>query len=132
MSLYLRRQIMLKGSDSSGMGNPIIQRGDRFTQISAIAELAEAVGGSLVVPAPQTDMVLPFPPGATTGRMFYIESDLEITLKFNGVEADRGLVIKPPSSTISAVVLLDIEFTSVYLTLGGTTSANIYYAIIGA
>jgi len=132
MSLYTSRQFRLKSSVLQSLDNPVIDRGASEQKISGVAELAEATGSQIVVAAAATDEQLPMGSGIVTGRAFYMEADQDVTIKFGGTEADRALSVKVPSTTYPAILYLDIEFTSVYITNAGTDDANVFYAVIGA
>lgn len=132
MSLYIRRNIVLQVSRDQGMKNASIRRGDALTYLNEVSTLAEAIDAAVVIPAPQTDMPLSFPPGITTGRMFYLETDTDLTIKFNGTDATRAIDVKVPSSDVPGILLMDVDFSAVYLSLTGTTAANVYFAIVGS
>lgn len=131
MSLYINRQFRVTISEAKGLTDPVLSRGATEERINADTNLAEAAGGPLVIAAPQTDLEITFPPGLATGRMFYIESDQDLTIKFNN-SANTGYTLKVPTTSIRGKWYMDIDFTSVYITLGGTTDANVFYYIVGA
>lgn len=133
MSLYIHRQLQLKAGQTSTIQNPIIDRGNSgIDRISAQTHLAEATTGRIVLAAGATDTQITLGQGIATGRLFYLETDQDLTIKFGGTEADRALSIKVPLESVVATLYMDIEYASVYLTNGGTSDANIYYAIVGA
>jgi hypothetical protein len=133
MTLYIHRQFKLEVSKIQNMTNPLVSRGASETRISGQAELAEGIGSEVVVPAPSTDLLLPLGSGITTGRALYFESNLDMSIKIGGNEADREIVLKlPDASGAKAIVYLDAEFTSLYVTLAGTTDAEIFYAVLGS
>jgi len=132
MAIYIDRQLQITVSKNANLTDPVMQRGSTVTKIKEQTHLAEVVSGSIVVPAPSTNLQLSISPGITTGRAFYLESDQNLTVKFGGTEDDRALTLKVPETSKLATMYLEIEFDSVYVTLGGTTDANIYYAAIGA
>jgi len=132
MSLYITRQIRLLVSESQQGTNPIVSRGGDEEKVSAQTALAEATGSLIVVAPASTDVPLPMGSGIATGRLFYLEADQDITIKFGGTEAERAMSVKVPQSGKLARMFLDIEFTSVYVTNSGTSAANVVYAVIGS
>lgn len=132
MSLYITRQLRLLVSESQQGTNPIVSRGGDEEKVSAQAALAEATSSLIVVAAAATDLQLPLGFGIVTGRLFYLETDQDITVKFGGTTVDRALLVKVPQSGKIARMFLDISFTSVYVTNGGTVAANVVYAVIGS
>ena len=133
MSIYIRRQLQLKASQNSNMQNYILDRGNSVQdRIEAQAALAESIAGPIVVANATTDIQLSMGNGITTGRLFYLESDKNVTIKFNGTDAARALVLKVPATGLMAVMYLDVEYTSVYLSNASGASANVYYAVVGA
>lgn len=114
------------------MLNPIIDRGASQDRIDAQTSLAESLSARIVVANSTTDLQLTMGAGLTTGRMFYIESDQNITIKFNGTDAARALNLKVPSTSVVGILYMEIDFTSVYISNGSGTSANVYYAVVGS
>jgi hypothetical protein len=131
MALYISRQLKILVSENAGLTDPVLSRGASEDRIRAETDFAEAAGGPLVISAPQTDLEIPFPPGLTTGRMFYIESDQDLAIKFDGI-GNTGYQLKVPTTSLKAKWYMDLEYTSVHITLGGTTDANVFYYIVGA
>lgn len=133
MSIYIQRQLQVKAGETLTVKNPIIDRGNSgIDRISAQTHLAEATTGSIVLADGSTDTQISLGTGIVTGRLFYLETDQDITVKLGGSQADRALPIKVPVSGIVAAMYLDVEYTSVYLTNASGTDANVYYAIVGA
>lgn len=133
MSLYIQRQLQLKAGQTATIQNPIIDRGNSgIDRISAQTHLAEATTGRIVLAAGATDTQIALGQGIATGRLFYLETDQDITVKLGGTEAARALSVKIPVDAVVGTLYMDVEYTSVYLTNGGTSDANLYYAIVGA
>jgi len=131
MALYLQRQFRLIVSAVQNMVNPLVERGGSGLElINSVDELAEASGNSVLVPASQTDYQLAMPASISTGRLLYLETDQDLVIKLGGTEADRAISLKVPSTTIKAVLYLDAEVTSIYVTTG-VTATNVYYAVVG-
>lgn len=131
MSLYISRQLRVTVSENLGLTDPVLSRGAAEERIRADANFGEGAGGPLVISAPQTDMEIPFPPGLAAGRMFYIESDQDLVIKFDDT-GNTGYQLKVPTAALRAKWYMDVEFTSVYIILSGTTAANVFYYIVGA
>ena len=133
MTLYVRRQFKFDVSKIQSMTDPLVSRGAKEEKISGQTALAEGIGSEVVIPAPSVDLQLPLGSGVTTARALYLESNQDITIKVGGTEADRALALKlPDDAGAKAIVYLDAEFTSLYVTLGGTTDAEVFYSVLGS
>lgn len=132
MSLYLQRQIRLIVSAVQNMVNPILDRGQVGPEkISSVTELAEASGNRVLIPPSSTDYQLALPASIALARLVYIESDQDISVKLGGTEADREIEMKVPSTDSVAIMYLDAEVDSIYVTTG-LTATNVFYGVVGA
>jgi len=135
MTLYIVRQWKTIVSTNQSGTMPVITRGsdqadERFSAVTAIAEASAA---QVVVPNTASDLELPLGSGIVTGRMLLIESDVDITIKLGGTEAERALALKVPvASSSKARLSADVQFTALYVTVPGAVDANVYYAVVGA
>lgn len=134
MSLYIRRQFNILVAEAQNMNNPLVSRGSSEERIDAIATQDECTSAKLVIAGEASDQELPLGPGVTTGKFFFIETDQDITIKFNDI-GNTAYSVKVPAVTTTTVkgrLAGDFEFTAVYVSVPGTTDANIIYGVIGA
>lgn len=131
MPLYLQRQIRVIVSAVQNMVNPLLDRGQAgIERISDVAELAEASGNRVLVPASSSDYQLALPASIGLARLVYVESDQDITVKLGGIEADRAIAMKTPDTDSPAILYVDAEVDSIYVTTG-TLDTNVYYGVVG-
>ena len=137
MSLYLKKQLILKIAQDSSWKNPVFARGSEQTSIEAQAVLAESQGGQLVVPDGSTDLEIPLGPGIVTGRLLYLATDVQISFKLNG-SGESALDLQPPYTAVSPAVqplgelFLEGEFTSIHVSNASGESANVFFVVVGA
>jgi hypothetical protein len=131
MPLYLQRQLRVVVSAVQNMLNPIIDRGQTgIERVSDVTEYEEASGSRVLVPASSTDYQLAFPASIALARLVFIEVDLDATVKLGGTEADRAIAMKIPATGKMAVLYLDAEVDSIYITTGATAT-NVFYGVVG-
>ena len=116
--------------------NELFRRGDRVTKFNALAALAEGEAKKYSIPIPTTDKDLIEGTTIAAGKILYIETDTEITVKLNDT-ADTGFKVKPldddEASNKPGVLYMETEFTHVYVTVAGTSgNANIFMGVVGA
>lgn len=137
MSMYMKRQIRFEASQQANGRDPVIKRGDTQKRISGLSSIIEGGLQKVVVPIPTTDLDLMID-GVATGKVLYIETDTEITVKLDTV-GDTGVVVSPLDAASGGltqtpgVLYLETSFYHVYITVAGTSgTANIVVGILGA
>ena len=125
--IYLTYQAKLKVSLESDEKNILFERSDETTNKVVRTDLKAESSGRLVLPATTADYPLPMGKVAT-GKILYIETDAEISIKLDG--GSTATKIKPVSATYKAKLLLESEFT-VAPTLSCTPAANVNFCIVG-
>lgn len=138
MPVYIKRRITLQASQKKSGGDMIFQRGDRDVSFDALDDLAECGLRKLAIPVPTTDLDLMDGEQVAAGKILFIETDTDITVKLNSAGA-TPIDVKPVIAADSAltskpgVLYLEGVFDHVYLSVAGTSgSANVMVAIIGA
>lgn len=136
MTTYVRRQVIVSVAEKSNGEDLVFRRGDRETKFDAVAELDEAKFSKFVIPLPQTDYDLMAGENITTGKILYLETNTEMTVKLNNV-GDTGIVVKPVVATEAddkkGILYLEGEFTHVYITLAGSSgNADVIMGVVGA
>lgn len=137
MTTYVTRQVQLQVSERSNGEDLVMKRGDRSVKFEALAALNEARFEKFVLPVPTTDQDLMDGASITTGRILYIETDKEITVKLADT-GDTGFTVKPVPATVSTsetrgTLYLEGSFTHVYVSVAGSSgSANVLVGIVGA
>jgi hypothetical protein len=91
------------------------------TQTSVIEEFDVESSGTIVLAASEADYALPLGKVAT-GRVLYLETDQELTVKLDG-EA-TGHKVGAPSSGTKAKLYLRSEFTSAPLLTNNSSAAE--------
>lgn len=136
MTTYVTRQVQVQVAERSSGEGLIFKRGDRSAKFDALDTLNEARFEKYVLAIPTTDQDLMIGASITAGRILYIETDTEITVKLDDT-TDTGFVVKPVPTTVTddkrGVLYLEGNFTHVYATVAGASgSANILIGIVGA
>jgi hypothetical protein len=133
---YVKRQIIVQVSENQNGENAVIKRGDRETKFDEVAALNEASFSKLVIPIPTVDKDLLQGEEITTGKILYLETDTELTVKL-ALTSDTGFTVKPvvtaDAATKRGVLYLEGTFTHVYVSVAGTTgNANVLFGVVGA
>lgn len=135
MSTYIQKQIVFRVSDRQNIDSNIFKRGDRLTKFEAIADLNECEAKKYAVPIPTVDKDLIEGTTITLGKILYIETDQEITVKLNAV-GDTGFKVTPivdGDDERPGQLYLETEFTHVYVSVAGASGeANIIMCVLGA
>jgi len=136
MTTYVTRQVQVQVSERTSGENLIFKRGDRAAKFEALDTLNEARFEKYVLAIPTTDQDLMVGASISAGRILYIETDTEITIKLDDT-TDTGFVVKPVPTTVTddkrGVLYLEGNFTHVYATVAGASgSANVLIGIVGA
>jgi hypothetical protein len=113
-----------------------MRRGDRQTKFNDVAELDEGGLQKVVVPLPAIDWDLMAGQKITTGRLLYLEADVETLVKLDAA-GDTGVKVKPmvaaDAATKPGILYLEGEFTHVYVTpTGSSGNATLVFGIAGA
>lgn len=136
MSLYLKKQLILKIAQDESWTLPVMLRGANQHTFND-ATLAESQGGQLVIPDGSTDIEIPLGPQISTGRMLYLATDVQISFKLNGI-ANQALDLQPPVIAVAPAIPVpgefyyDGEFTSVHVTNASGGDATIFFFLVGA
>ena len=137
MTLYWKRQLSLEASQLASGKKIIFHRGDIPVRFSGLSTLTDGGLQKIALSIPTTDQDV-LPDGISTGKVLYIESDTEITVKLD-TTSDTGFIISPLNSSASdlddspGVCYLEGSFTHVYVSVAGTSgTAHIIVAVLGA
>jgi hypothetical protein len=133
---YIKRQVKVQVSESQNGEGSLFKRGDRETSHGAVTGLEEVGTGKFSITIPATDQDLMEGMGITTGRILYIETDTEITVKLDNT-GDTGFKVKPvadaSASTKKGTLYLEGTFTHVYVTVAGASgTASVVVGVVGA
>lgn len=135
MTTYIERQVIFRVSENQNGEGKIISRGDRSTRFDALDDLIEGELLKYVISAPTTDKDLLSGSTIAAARILYIETDVEIRVKLDDT-ADTGFLVTPVDSdnadTKRGTLYLEGNFTHVYVSVGGTTDANVIMGVVGA
>jgi len=136
MTTYVQRQAIIQVAEMRTGEKEIFRRGDRVTKFEELEALNECETKKYSVAIPETDKDLIEGTTITTGRILYIETDTEITVKLNNT-TDTGFKVKPlvdsEGSNKPGTLYMESEFTHVYVTIAGASgNANIFMGVVGA
>ena len=136
MTTYVIKQLRIQVAQNQNGENLIFKRGDQETQFEAVAALEEGGLKKMVISIPTVDLDVMAMMQITAGRLLYIETDTELTVKLDDV-ADTGVLVTPvvtaSASTKPAMLYMEGDFTHVYISIAGTSgSANVVVGIVGA
>jgi hypothetical protein len=137
MTIFLKRQISVEVSQTSSGRNPLFRRGDLPKRLSGLTSLEEGGLQKVAIPVPTVDLDLMID-GIVEGKVLYIETDTEITVKLE-TTSDTGFLVSPVDSENASLSLvpgtlyLETSFSHVYVSVSGTSgTANIVIGILGA
>lgn len=136
MTTYVKRQIIVQISQKQNGEDLVFKRGDRETKFDAVAALEEGGLAKVIIPLPASDRDLMEGQEITTGRILYMEVNVETRVKLDDT-GDTGFLVKPvvtaDASTKPGVLYLEGTFTHVYVTpTGSSGNATIIFGIAGA
>jgi len=136
MTTYVKRKISFQVTEDQGGQRIVLKRGDTDILFESEAALEEGGLHKFVIPIPATNQDLMAGLIITTGRILYIETDTEITVKL-AATSDTGFKVKPVVTADAAdkrgTLYLEGEFTHVYVTIAGTSgTANVIMGLVGA
>jgi hypothetical protein len=136
MTTYVTRQVRLQVTEEQNGQGVLISRGGKDIKFEDVAELNEGGLTKFVLPIPTVDQDLMEGETITTGRILYIETDTEMTIKLDDV-GDTGFIVKPlvaaDASTKRGTLYLEGTFTHVYASVAGASgNANVIMGIAGA
>lgn len=132
MSLYLKKQLILKLAQDESWTLPVFTRGASQFAFNSAA-LAESQGGQIVIPDGETDLEVPLGPKIATGRMLYLATNIQISFKLNGI-GNQALDLQPPVTDpeVPGELYYDGDFTSLHLTNASGGPATVFFVIVGA
>lgn len=137
MTVYLKRQLHVEASQNANGRNSIFLRGDLPTRFSGVASLEEGGIQKVALSIPTTDQDLLID-GIAAGKVLYVETDTEITVKLDDT-SDTGFLVSPVDSSSSGlddspgILYLETTFTHVYVSVAGSSgTANVIVAMLGA
>lgn len=136
MTTYLTRQLRIAVAQDRSYQNLVFRRGDKEIKFNAVTVLEEAGLAKLVIPIPTVDKDLMEGQEITAGRLLYLETDTELTVKL-GTVGDTGIVVKPlvtaDADEKPGVLYLEGNFTHVYVSIAGASgNANVIFGVVGA
>jgi len=136
MTVFLKRNLVIEASQQQNGRDPILVRGGADKRISGVSTLDEGGLKKIALPIPSVDVDLMMD-SVASGRVLYLETDTEITVKLDSA-SDTGFTVKPLDDTksglgnIPGTIYLETAFTHVYVTVAGTSGeANIVIGILG-
>lgn len=129
MSVYVRQQVILSSSTDLNEQNSTYRREDKaLTSQTETFETEQS--GEPILAASEANYVLPMGK-VVTGRVLYIESVRELTVKLNG--AATGFKVGPPSTGTKGRLYLRGVITSVSVTNDDAVNeAEVSYFIAGS
>ena len=136
MTTYVKRQIIVQVSESKNGENVVMKRGDRETKFDEVAALNEATFSKKVIPIPTVDKDLLEGEEIAVGKILYLETDTELTVKL-AATSDTGFKVVPvvtaDAATKRGTLYLEGTFTHVYVSIAGTSgNANVLIGVVGA
>jgi hypothetical protein len=127
VSLYITHQILMNISQDTDQRLVNFKRAENVTTTTIRTDLTKETSQGLIVPAGASNMALA--QGAlTTVKLFYLETDRELTVKFNS-EVTGHLV--SPATGMKAKIFWEGTFTAITVSNAGTEDANVTYAVAG-
>lgn len=137
MTVFLKRQIAIEVTQTSSGRNPLFRRGDLPKKLSGLPSLEEGGLQKVAIPIPTVDLDLMID-GIANGKVLYIETDTEITVKLD-TTLDTGIVVAPLDSNnadlsiVPGTLYLETTFSHVYISVAGVSGvANVVIGILGA
>lgn len=137
MTVFLKRQIAIEVTQASSGRNPLFRRGDLPKKLSGLSSLEEGGLQKVAIPIPTVDLDLMID-GIAEGKVLYIETDAEITVKLD-TTLDTGVVVAPLDSNnadlslVPGTLYLETTFSHVYISVAGASGvANVVIGILGA
>ncbi len=131
MSLYIKKQLQLRIAQDADWKQLAFVRGSEQSEVNAEVGLAESQGGQLLIPDGTTDLEIPLGPQITTGRLLYLSTDVQVSIKLNGA-GNPALDLQPPATDVPGEFYYDGEFTSLHLSNGSGSDASIFFIVVGA
>lgn len=134
MTTYVNRQVSVQVSENSNGENLIFRRGDRVTKFEEIAALNEACFSKFSLTLPVTNLDLLDGESIVAGKILYLETDKEMTVKLVDT-SDTGFKVKPvvtTDATRRGTLYVEGEFSHVYVSISGTGTANVLMGAVGA
>ena len=137
MTLYLKRQIFIEASQQANGRDLVLSRGSLMKRLSGLDEMEEGGARKVALSIPSVDVDL-MASGIALGKILYIETDTEITLKLS-TTSDTGITVTPVDpdnndlTEVPGTLYLEGEFTHVYVSVAGASgTANLVVGILGA
>ena len=137
MTIYLKRQISMEVTQASSGRNPLFRRGDLPKKLSGLSTLEEGGLQKVAIAIPTSDVDLMID-GVAEGKVLYIETDTEITVKLD-TTSDTGFLVAPVDSAnadlslVPGTLYLETSFSHVYISVAGTSgTANVVIGILGS
>ncbi len=128
--MYLQRRVQLRASDDQGFNNKLLDVGGGLERISDLDDFSEVFSGSIKLTGPVSDTEIPLSPGLSSGRILYIKSNKEISIKLDAT-ADSPITIKPSQTGVDATFYLEGDFSAIYFSYTGSDELSLFYAVVG-
>lgn len=138
MSVYVKRRIYIEASQKKSGTDLILRRGEKDVSFDAIDELSECGLRKIAIPIPTTDLDLLDGEQISLGKILYIETDTEVSIRFISI-SDTPISIKPIIAEESGLsykpgaLYMEGEFEHVYVSVSGASgTANLIVGIVGS
>lgn len=127
MSLYAELTFQLLSALTSSKNQIGFRRTEDVTTTTTREDITEEMSGTLAIADAVVDQALQFG-GVATGKVLYLESDQELTFKFNG---GSDVLKLTPTSGQKAKLMWEGEFTALTVSNASGTEAILTYYVAG-
>ena len=127
MSLYAQLTFQILSALSSAKKQIGFSRVEDVTTTTTRTDISEEMSGTIEIADAVTDQAIQFG-GVASGKILYLESDQELTFKFNGGSDSLKLT---PTSGQKAKLMWEGEFTSLLVSNASGSTAVLTYYVAG-
>ncbi|MBT8428395.1 MAG: hypothetical protein KJN79_00640 [Gammaproteobacteria bacterium] len=127
MSLYAELTFQILSSLSSSKNQIGFRRTEDVTTTTVRTDITEEMSGTLEVADAVVDQAVQLG-GVATGKVLYLESDRELTFKFNG---GTDVLKLTPTTGAKAKLMWEGEFTALAVSNASGETATLTYYVAG-
>ena len=127
MSLYAELTFQLISALSSSKNQIGFRRTEAVTTTTTRTDITEEMSGTLEIADAAVDQAIQFG-GVATGKILYLESDRELTFKFNG---GSDVLKLTPTTGAKAKLMWEGEFTGLTASNASGEAATLTYYVAG-
>lgn len=127
MSIYAELTFQILSALTSAKKQLGFQRTEDVTTTTTRTDITEEMSGTLEIADATVDQAIQFG-GVTAGKVLYLESDQELTFKFNG---GSDVLKLTPTSGQKAKFMWEGEFTSLTVSNASGQTALLTYFVAG-